>query len=105
MKELKIAILISSVAVLGFAISTNTAAATSVQVEQEPKQEENHIELAMIDLPAATQEDIRLNHSDAKFVSAYKLTDEDGVVKYKVLLNDRGKELKLWYDAEGKSIK
>ncbi len=95
MKELKMAIAISAIAVVSLTTSTTSIAAVSVQTEQEPVIDQNKVELAMKDLPAAAQEDVKANHAEAKFVTAA------GVVKYKVLLNDGGKELKLWYDAEG----
>ena len=101
MKELKMAIAISAIAVVSLTTSTTSIAAVSVQTEQEPVIDQNKVELAMKDLPAAAQEDVKANHAEAKFVTAYKVTDAAGVVKYKVLLNDGGKELKLWYDAEG----
>lgn len=107
MKELKMAIAISAIAVVSLATSTTSMAAVHIQTEteQEPVIDQKKAELAMKDLPAATQEDVKANHADAKFVTAYKVTDAAGAVKYKVLLNDGGKELKLWYDAEGNPTK
>ncbi len=105
MKELKMAIAITAIAVVSLATSTISMAAVSVQTEQEPVKDQNKAEIAMKDLPAAVQEDVKANHADAKFVTAYKVTDAAGAVKYKVLLNDGGKELKLWYDAEGNPTK
>lgn len=101
MKELKMAIAISAIAVVSLATSSTGIAATAANTEQEPVSYQEKVELTMKDLPEAIQEDLKLNHEKDKFVSAYKVSTEEGVVRYKVLLNSGGKELKLWYDAEG----
>lgn len=105
MKVFKIAIAMSAIAVVSLTTPATALATTPVHTEQEPMKKQDKTELAMKDLPAAAQEDINANHADAKFVSAYKMTGEDGAVKYKVLLNSGGKEMKLWYDAEGNPSK
>ncbi len=105
MKTMKISILIMALSLGSFATSTAAMVNNNVQTEQEPAVDQDKQEIAMKDLPEAAQKDVKANYPEAKFVTAYKSADAAGNAKYEVLLNNGGKELKLWYDAEGNAVK
>lgn len=97
MKNLKSTVL--ALALLFGSVVPVTAMSSNVVVVEQDAQKK---EITMKELPSSVVEDVKTNHAEAKFVSAWKWTNADGTVKgYHVVLEQGGKEMTLKYDDKG----
>ncbi len=73
----------------------------SVLLDAEGNVKETEHEISITDLPKAVSEYVKKNHPKSKIISAAKITDSKGVVKFEAEI--KGKD--LFFDSNGKFIK
>lgn len=97
MKNLKSTVLALAL-LFGSVVPVMAMPTSTVIVEQDAQKKE----ITMKELPSSVVEDVKTNHADAKFVSAWQWSNDDGTVKgYQVVLEQGGKEMTLKYDDKG----